>query len=807
MGKIQENDARLQQLVSMARIGWWEVDFDEGVYYCSEFVADLLGIEGNKISVKDFANLICENYRERILEEFRSFRMMEIYEQVFPIHSKYGMMWVSTKVGEKRITKEGHVRVMGMLQCISRQRMNMQEQTVDRLNSLLSRLNGISKSLLDFLHSDDITLVINKILKEVLRQFQADRTYIFELDRKLHTEVCTYEIAVEGIKERKVLLSESSIDYASWWTGQILAGDPIILFTLNLLPDSAGADKRRLEEYGVKSTMVVPLNSKDGVWGYIGVDMVREHRNWCNEDYQWFVSLGNIISICMELRRSESEARLEKAYLQNIYKNLPAGIELYDKDGFMTDLNDKEMEIFGLRHKEDVIGLNLFDNPLLPQGLKDKLKAGAPIDMSFNYDFDRLDGYYSTSRTGTISLISKFAPLYDALGNLINILLINIDNTETTNAYSKIQDFEEFFTLIGNYAKVGYAHFNALKCDGYAVNSWYRNVGEKEGTPLNEIIKVHSHFHPDDRRMMLRFFDQVLIREASHLRRDVRILREDGTYTWTRVNVMVRDFRPEDGIIDMVCVNYDITELKETERKLIAARDKAEELDRLKSAFLANMSHEIRTPLNAIVGFSSLLTETEDMKDRKQYMAIVQENTELLLQLISDILDLSKMESGAFEFVKSDTDVNLLCSEIIRSLRMKVPAGVELVFEECLPGCHVWADKNRLNQVISNFINNALKFTFSGSITLGYYRQTDGYLRFYVRDTGMGIPKNKIKTVFDRFVKLNSFVHGTGLGLSICKSLVEQMGGTIGVESEEGEGSCFWFTYPYQEIAGSILVP
>ena len=807
MGKIQENDARLQQLVSMARIGWWEVDFDEGVYYCSEFVADLLGIEGNKISAKDFANLICENYRERILEEFRSFRMMEIYEQVFPIHSKYGMMWVSTKVGEKRITKEGHVRVMGMLQCISRQRMNMQEQTVDRLNSLLSRLNGISKSLLDFLHSDDITLVINKILKEVLRQFQADRTYIFELDRKLHTEVCTYEIAVEGIKERKVLLSESSIDYASWWTGQILAGNPIILFTLNLLPDSAGADKRRLEEYGVKSTMVVPLNSKDGVWGYIGVDMVREHRNWCNEDYQWFVSLGNIISICMELRRSESEARLEKAYLQNIYKNLPAGIELYDKDGFMTDLNEKEMEIFGLRHKEDVIGLNLFDNPLLPQGLKDKLKAGAPIDMSFNYDFDRLDGYYSTSRTGTISLISKFAPLYDALGNLINILLINIDNTETTNAYSKIQDFEEFFTLIGNYAKVGYAHFNALKCDGYAVNSWYRNVGEKEGTPLNEIIKVHSHFHPDDRRMMLRFFDQVLIREASHLRRDVRILREDGTYTWTRVNVMVRDFRPEDGIIDMVCVNYDITELKETERKLIAARDKAEELDRLKSAFLANMSHEIRTPLNAIVGFSSLLTETEDMKDRKQYMAIVQENTELLLQLISDILDLSKMESGAFEFVKSDTDVNLLCSEIIRSLRMKVPAGVELVFEECLPGCHVWADKNRLNQVISNFINNALKFTFSGSITLGYYRQTDGYLRFYVRDTGMGIPKNKIKTVFDRFVKLNSFVHGTGLGLSICKSLVEQMGGTIGVESEEGEGSCFWFTYPYQEIAGSILVP
>lgn len=413
------------------------------------------------------------------------------------------------------------------------------------------------------------------------------------------------------------------------------------------------------------------MNSKDGVWGYIGVDMVHEHRNWCNEDYQWFVSLGNMISICMELRRSESEARMEKAFLQNILKNLPVGVELYDKEGFMTDLNDKEVEIFGLRHKEDVLGMNLFDNPLLSQELKERLKAGNSLDMSFIYDFDRLNGYYFTTRTGTINLVSKFAPLYDALGNLINILLINIDNTETTNAYSKIQEFEEFFTLIGNYAKVGYAHFNALTCDGYAVNSWYRNIGEKEGTPLNEIIKAHPHFHPDDRRMMLCFFDQVLMREASHLRRDVRILREDGTYTWTRINVMVRDFRPEDGIIDMVCVNYDITELKETERKLIAAKDKAEELDRLKSAFLANMSHEIRTPLNAIVGFSNLLTETEDTEERQLYMDIVQENTELLLQLISDILDLSKMESGTFEFANSDTDVNLLCDEIIRSLRMK----------------------------------------------------------------------------------------------------------------------------------------
>lgn len=783
----------------MARLGWWEADFSEGVYYCSEFVADLLGIEGDKISFKDFGNLICENYRERVLEEFRSFKMMEVYEQIFPIHSKYGIMWVSTKVGDKSITEDGHVRVLGALQCISRQRMNMQEQTVDRLNFLLSRLNGISRSLLDFLHSDDITQVINKILRDVLGQFQGDRTYIFEFDKKSCSQICTYEITADGIHHRAELMQPRIIDNNTWWIRQLSAGNPIILFTSESLPADAVREKQELGEYGIKSTMVVPLNSKDGVWGYIGVDMVREYRNWSNEDYQWFASLGNIISICMELRRSETEARFEKTYLQNIYKNLPAGIELYDKDGFLTDLNDKEVEIFGLKAKEDLLGLNLFDNPLLPDELKNKLKDGKPVDISFKYNFDRLDGFFPTQRTGTINLISKFTPLYDAIGNLINILLINIDNTETINAYSKIQEFEEFFKLIGNYAMVGYAHFNALTCDGYAIDSWYRNVGEKIGTPLQKIIRVHSNFHPVDRRMMLVFFDQVLTREASHLRRDIRILRENGKYTWTRVNVMVRDFRPEDGVIDMVCINYDITELKETELKLIEAKNKAENLDRLKSAFLANMSHEIRTPLNAIVGFSNLLVETDEVEERMQYMSIVQENTELLLQLISDILDLSKMESGTFEFVKSDTDVNLLCSEIIRSLQMKVPENVELLFEDHLPECHVQADKNRLNQVISNFINNSLKFTSQGKISLGYYLQEDGYLRFYVRDTGMGIPQDKVNTVFDRFVKLNTFIHGTGLGLSICKSLVEQMGGKIGVESTEGVGSCFWFTYPYKK--------
>lgn len=796
MNKAEEDNIRLQQLVSIARMGWWEADFYEGVYYCSDFVADLLGIEGGKISFSDFGNLICADYRERVLAEFRSFKMMDIYEQVFPIHTKYGVMWVSTKVGDKRITDDGHVRIMGMLQCVSRQRMSMQEDTVVRLNDLLYRLNGISCSLLDFLHSDDVTGVIDKILRDVLFQFKGDRTYIVEYDKISHLQSCVHEIVAEGVAHEKRFQSIEPIAYGSWWDTQLFSGIPVILFTSDSIPADAVEERMRLAAAGVKSVMAVPLNSKDGVWGYMGIEIMKEFREWRNEDYQWFASLANIISICVGLYKAESEASFEQQYFRDIYKNIPVGIELYDREGTLVDINDKDLEIFGMTCKEDVLGINLFANPMLCDNWEDMLKEGKSFNFGFEYDFDRIGDYYKTLKQGRIELISKAIPILDSSGNLVNILITNIDNTETNNAHHKIQEFEEFFTLVGDYAKVGYAHFNALTRDGYAVSSWYRNVGEKEGSPLSQIIKIHSHFHPDDRRVILAFFEQVLDRTATHLRHDVRILREGGNYTWTRINVMVRDFRPEDGIIDMVCINYDITELKETEMMLIKAKEKAENLDRLKSAFLANMSHEIRTPLNAIVGFSDLLIQAEDKEERSQYMSIVHENTELLLQLISDILDLSKIESGTFDFVGSTVDVNALCSEIVYSLRMKTPAGVELRFEDHLPQCTLYVDKTRLTQVLSNFINNALKFTVQGGISLGYHEVGKDRLKFYVRDTGVGIPADKVDSVFERFVKLNSFVHGTGLGLSICKSIVEQMGGNIGVDSIEGEGSCFWIIIP-----------
>lgn len=793
------------QIAKMAKMGWWESDLKNQEYICSDFIVDLLGLESNRISFTEFHQRIREDHRLRLKNEYMSLSYLETYEQMFPIRAKDGEIWVYSKINFQKPDKEGYRNMTGFLQYIDRP-IDTTNENIDffQVSNLLYQQTNISYSLLAFLQCDDVTQVVNKTLGDLLNQFLGDRIYIFEINRKEQRQDCTYEVTAEGISKEQEFLSNIPWDPSTWWNHQIAERRAIILNTLDDMPEEAAEYRQTLEIQDIKSLMVVPLISKEEVWGYMGIDMVRTQRSWSNVDYQCFSSLANIISICIELRKSELQAKEDRLaldnsekILRNIYKNLPAGVELYDKDGYLVDINDKELEIFGLSDKNEALGVNLFDNPNIPLEVKERLRAKEDVNFSINYDFSKINQYVDSRRNGIINLTTKVTALYDSQNQFINYLFINIDTTETTNAYTKIQEFENLFLLIGDYAKVGFAHFNVLTRDGYAQDTWYRNLGEKEGIPMPQVIGVYAHVVPEDQAVLKNFVGEVKTGKATSLRKEVRVCRENGKYTWTSINVMVRDYRPQDGIIEMLCINYDITPLKETEQKLIIARDKAEELDRLKSAFLANMSHEIRTPLNAIVGFSSLLAETDSRNERQEYIKIVQENNELLLQLISDILDLSKIEAGTFNFVYTNVDVNETCAEIIKSMSMKVSKGVELIFEEPFPECYIYTDKNRFTQVISNFINNALKFTQQGSITLGYEQVSHQKIKFYVRDTGMGIPEEKQKSVFERFVKLNTFVQGTGLGLSICKSIVSQMGGEIGVDSTEGIGSCFWFTHPY----------
>ena len=924
---MQTDNERYKKMASLAQIGWWEVDLTAGYYLCSDYLSDLLGLDGDTISTSDFLNLIREDYRKQIAQEFRANSSIhkDFYEQTFPIHSKYGEVWLHTRLAfrEKGTGVDGGDKSFGIIQRVEAPKEEDQRDALRRVNDLLCRQNFVSQSLLRFLRDEAVESCIADILRDILNLYNGKgRVYIFEYDEIYAHHSCIYEVVSEGVSAEIDNLQDMPASESKWWSEQILSGKPIILNTLEQLLEEAPDEYQILVVQGIKSLMVTPLMTGDRVWGYMGIDLVETYHDWSNEDFQWFSSLGNIINICIELRKTKDKVIREQTFLnnlfhfmpmgyirmsiirdennkpcdyrvtdanevsstffglplesyigslasekhpdylqklnfleeildsnsyrekdeyfprterythwviyspgkdeivglfldstgsvqanraldrseklfQNIFANIPAGVEIYDKDGYLIDLNNKDLEIFGVVNKSDVIGVNFFDNPNVPQNIRDRVRNEDLVDFRLNYSFEQAEGYYETNRSNAIELYSKVSKLYDNEGNFSGYILISIDNTERIDAMNRIRDFENFFLMISDYAKVGYAKLNLLNRKGYAIKQWYKNLGEEEDTLLDEVVGVYTHMHPEDRKRFLDFYDEVRDGKRRHFQGEMRI-RRPGTkneWNWVSSNVMVTNYKPEENEIEIIGINYDITELKETEAELIQARDKAEMMDRLKSAFLANMSHEIRTPLNAIVGFSDLLVETEELSERQEYIKIVRENNDLLLQLISDILDLSKIEAGTFEFTNGDVDVYLLCEDIVRSMRMKAKEEVELVLDNHLPVCHVISDRNRIHQVISNFVNNAMKFTSEGSIHVGY-KLKDGELEFYVEDTGIGIEKEQLPHIFERFVKLNSFVHGTGLGLSICQSIVEQLGGRIGVDSEKGKGSRFWFTIP-----------
>lgn len=476
---------------------------------------------------------------------------------------------------------------------------------------------------------------------------------------------------------------------------------------------------------------------------------------------------------------------------RKLYVNLPVGVELYDRDGYLIDLNAKDMEIFGIRSKKDVLGVNIFSNPILPKDVIKKLKENKSVNFRLNYSFKKVDDYYNTSKVGEMDIVTKASILYDQRGEPSSYLLINLDNTEKMIAYNRISEFENVFTLVSVYAKVGYALYDLYTFEGYAIKQWYENMGEKDGTPLSQIIGIYSYIHPNDAGYINSFFEEVKQGKAHHFRREVRVKSGDG-WKWICANITRNPQSVDPNKPEMICINYDITELKDSQLK----RERAEELDRLKSAFLANMSHEIRTPLNAIVGFSQLLAETDDPEERHEFVEIIDSNNRMLLQLISDILDLAKIESGTMDFKFADMSIKEVINEIVTSFRIKMPDNVALIAPKDSPECQIYSDRMRLTQVISNFLNNAIKYTSEGCITLAYEIIGDE-IKFSVTDTGDGMSQEIQAHIFDRFYKGNTFKQGTGLGLSICETIVNRLGGRIGVNSELGKGSTFWFTHPY----------
>lgn len=310
------------------------------------------------------------------------------------------------------------------------------------------------------------------------------------------------------------------------------------------------------------------------------------------------------------------------------------------------------------------------------------------------------------------------------------------------------------------------------------------------------IGKNDFDYHPLALAEKKREEDVEIARTGEEMHRTIENKDSDGNLRILdkrKIKVESQDFSPI-----IISIEWDITQLELMKRELLVEKNKAETSDQLKSAFLANMSHEIRTPLNAIVGFSRIIAESEDPEERKAYYEIVDANNERLLQLINEILDLSKIESGIVEFTVAPIKLHRLCKEIYDAHVFRCPAEVKLIYNPSDDALIIDSDKNRVFQVISNLIGNAFKFTTEGSISYGY-RQEGDFVVFHVSDTGFGIQEDKVGRVFERFVKVNSFAQGTGLGLSICKTIIERLGGEVSVASELGKGSTFRFTLPVRK--------
>ena len=327
--------------------------------------------------------------------------------------------------------------------------------------------------------------------------------------------------------------------------------------------------------------------------------------------------------------------------------------------------------------------------------------------------------------------------------------------------------------------------------------------GSRRGMNIIDSSEYFQRIHREDLPRVRQSYQELVEGKANYVKEEFRIVTNDNgneIIDWMEVNAAVDDTDENGRPVSLVGSLLLITERKKQENALILAKEQASESDRLKSAFLANMSHEIRTPLNAIVGFSNLLANTDDEEKKEKFIGIIENNNQLLLQLISDILDLAKVEANTLEFIYHPTDLNDLIRNLESTVRMRVKPGVVLNFTLGAAECVVRTERNRLSQVIINLLTNACKFTDRGSITFGYeLRGNEIY--FFVRDTGIGIAPEKQKSVFQRFTKLNNFVQGTGLGLSISQSIIEKMEGRIGVESPgEGLGSTFWFTIPYLPV-------
>ena len=439
---------------------------------------------------------------------------------------------------------------------------------------------------------------------------------------------------------------------------------------------------------------------------------------------------------------------------------------------------------------EQVLDINIFDDPNITAEDKAELKKGVNVSFETDYDFDLCgETFFNTGIRGARKyFVTKVAIMRSEAGDVQGYLLTCEDVTEKKEQERKIKSVQKELALALNAGKLTSWNYRLEDSMFYKFDYYIDNI-EKRSLEF-----IRKRIHPEERERFETLLNAIIRKEEFLTNSIVLRIKEDGEEDYRYCNFTYCPKEDEAGrVVVITFIQQDITEDIIYQQNLILAKNRAEEADKLKSTFLANMSHEIRTPLNAIVGFSELLSDTDEPSEKNEYKQLIETNSDILLRLIGDILDLSKIEAGSIDIKRQDLDLLQLCNELYLSFqqRIKNPA-VTLKLINPYSKCIAEFDKYRFIQIFTNFVTNAIKYTPSGEIVMGYECEP-GKVRLYVKDTGIGIPDKKKNRIFSRFEKLDNFAQGTGLGLSICKAIADATNGEVGFESEENVGSEFWY--------------
>lgn len=486
---------------------------------------------------------------------------------------------------------------------------------------------------------------------------------------------------------------------------------------------------------------------------------------------------------------------MENELLSLIPEYIPLGLGVYDKDGYLKYANGTTLKMFGVTMK-DIYNINIFDDPNITAEDKVLLKQGLNVSFETDYDFDLCENFYETPIKGIRKyFVTKVTIMRDPEGNRQGYLLACEDITvkkaqerEIIESYKKIKATQKELSLALNAGKLSSWNYNIKEGLFYKFDVHIENIEKRS------LKSIYESIHPDDRNKFMTLLEAVAHKQKLPENRIILRVLENNATDYSYSSFTYSAVEDEAGnIVVITFIQRDITEDIIYQQNLITAKNKAEEADKLKSTFLANMSHEIRTPLNAIVGFSELLTETDDTEEKFEYKQLIETNSEILLKLIGDILDLSKIEVGSIDINRQKLNLCQLCDELYRSFQQRIKnPKVTLKLINPYTKCIANFDKYRFMQIFTNFATNAIKYTPQGEIVMGY-ECMPGQVRIYVKDSGIGIPEEKKHRIFSRFEKLDTFAQGTGLGLSICKAIADATGGEVGFKSKANVGSEFWY--------------